>query len=106
MAADGDVNGEQQPMWTVSLDAQGWSFFASAAESILCSAENAGLELPSSCRNGTCRTCICRMRSGTVRYLIEWPGLSVDEKEEGWILPCIARPCSDIMLEVPLALMV
>ena len=106
MAADGDVNGEQQPTWTVSLAMQAWSFPASTAQSILHSAEDAGLELPSSCRNGTCRTCICLMRSGTVRYVMEWPGLSVDEKEEGWILPCVARPTSNIVLEVPHAVRV
>lgn len=106
MAADGEVNGERPSAWTVSLAAQGWSFAASSAQSILHSAEDAGLELPSSCRNGTCRTCICRMRTGSVRYVIEWPGLSVDEKEEGWILPCVARPTSDVVLEVPHAVTV
>ena len=106
MAEDGDVNGEQQSTWTVSLVAQGWSFAASATLSILHSAEDAGIELPSSCRNGTCRTCICLARSGSVRYLIAWPGLSVDEKEEGWILPCVAHPTSDVVLKVPYAVAV
>jgi ferredoxin len=57
------------------------------------------LRLPSSCRNGTCRTCMCRLLEGRIRYEIEWPGLSVDEKREGYILPCIAYPESDLVLE-------
>ena len=67
--------------------------------SILHSAEAAGINLPSSCRNGTCRTCLCRMVSGQVRYLVEWPGLSQDEKRDGDVLTCVAVPMSDVVLE-------
>lgn len=74
-----------------------------AATSVLHSAEAAGISLPSSCRNGTCRTCLCRMQSGSVRYLVEWPGLSSDEKRDGDILPCVAVPLSDLVLVAPYA---
>ena len=60
-----------------------------------------GLKLDSSCRNGTCRTCICKLTSGKVTYRIEWPGLSPDEKREGYILPCVAYPLSDVVIELP-----
>jgi ferredoxin len=66
---------------------------------LLQSAREAGLILPSSCRNGTCRTCVCRMREGSVRYAIDWPGLSVEEKAEGFILPCVAIPTSALVIE-------
>jgi ferredoxin len=59
--------------------------------------------MPSSCRNGTCRICMCRMAQGAVRYKIEWPGLSSDEKEEGWILPCVALAEADLVLDSPYA---
>jgi len=55
--------------------------------------------LLSSCRAGTCRACMRRLRSGQIEYLIEWPGLSAEEKAEGWFLPCVARPCSDLVIE-------
>ena len=58
------------------------------------------LGLQSSCRNGTCRTCICRLVSGEVAYRIEWPGLSADEKAQGYILPCVAYPLSDVRLRL------
>ena len=29
------------------------------------------------------------------------PGLSLEEKQEGWILPCVALPRSDIVLQRP-----
>ncbi|MCC2972355.1 2Fe-2S iron-sulfur cluster binding domain-containing protein [Massilia sp. IC2-476] len=88
---------------TILLHPAELGFEADAETSILHAAESAGIELPSSCRNGTCRTCICRVRSGQARHLIEWPGLSFDEKREGWILPCVAVATSDLELETPLA---
>ncbi|OON63503.1 (2Fe-2S)-binding protein [Massilia sp. KIM] len=88
---------------TITLQPSGERFEAGPDTTLLRAAESAGLELPSSCRNGTCRTCICRLASGQVAYQIEWPGLSFDEKREGWILPCVALARSDLVLEAPLA---
>ena len=79
-------------------------FAAGATISLLEAAWLAGIELPSSCRNGTCRACICQVRSGTVAYRIAWPGLSAEEKAEGWCLPCVALARSDLVLEQPQAL--
>lgn len=56
------------------------------------------LKIDSSCRNGTCRICICQLLEGEVTYRIEWPGLSLDEKREGFILPCVAYPVSDVVI--------
>ena len=42
--------------------------------------------------------------SGQVRYEIEWPGLSAEEKAEGCILPCVATPETDLRIEAPRAL--
>jgi len=81
----------------------GRSFDADATTPLLLAAEQAGVRLPSSCRNGTCRTCLCLMTSGSVSYRIEWPGLSLDEKREGYILPCVALAQSDVTLHVPAA---
>ena len=66
---------------------------------LLEAAEMSRIELPSSCRNGTCRTCICRLVSGEVSYTVEWPGLSAEEKAEGYVLPCVARPRSNVVIE-------
>jgi ferredoxin len=70
---------------------------------LLEAAEMSRVQLPSSCRNGTCRTCLCQLVSGTVRYTIEWPGLSAEEKAEGCVLPCVAQPTSDVVLDQALA---
>jgi ferredoxin len=85
----------------VRLEPSGLAFEAEAGTTLLKAAEAAGIELPSSCRNGTCRTCICRLVSGQVRHIVEWPGLSLDEKDEGWILPCVAEALDDLTLDAP-----
>jgi ferredoxin len=69
--------------------------------SLLEAAEMSRVQMPSSCRNGTCRTCLCRLVSGEVTYSIEWPGLSAEEKAEGYVLPCVARPSTHVVLEQP-----
>jgi len=81
----------------------GFHFDTEAGRTLLQSAEDGGIELPSSCRNGTCRTCLCKLVSGRIRYRIEWPGVSAEEKAEGWILPCVAEPEGDVTLDVPYA---
>lgn len=73
-------------------------FDAWTNQPLLMSAELGGIEWPSSCRNGTCRTCMGLLASGQVRYEIEWPGLSAEEKQQGYVLPCVAFPCSDLVL--------
>ncbi|NVM76667.1 ferredoxin [Duganella sp. SG902] len=87
----------------ITLAGQGWTFEAASSDTVLEAAEMAGVRLPSSCRNGTCRTCICLSTSGAVRYKIEWPGLSLDEKREGYILPCVAMAATDLVIEAPAA---
>lgn len=86
--------------FSVIIESGGWEFEAPPAMSLLDAAARANIRLPSSCRNGTCRTCMCRMTIGRVRYRIEWPGLTREEKAEGFILPCVAYPESDMVIAV------
>jgi ferredoxin len=83
----------------VDPDAQ--AFDAPADQTLLVAMERAGIAWPSSCRNGTCRTCIGQLASGAVRYNIEWPGLSLDEKQDRFVLPCVAFACSPLALYRP-----
>ena len=91
------------PPTAAHIEPGGFRFETEAGRTLLQSAEAAGIELPSSCRNGTCRTCVQKLVTGRVRYRIEWPGLLAEEKEEGWILPCVAEPAGDVVLDVPYA---
>ena len=100
----GTSDGVRAQRFAVVVEPRGWVFEAVAGVSLVESARVAGIVLPTSCRNGTCRTCLCQLTSGRVRHLIEWPGLSAEEKLEGAILPCVATPESDLRIEVPGAL--
>lgn len=81
----------------------GESFEVEPGQPLLPAAERAGIAMPSSCRNGTCRTCMSLLLEGEIAYRIEWPGLLAEEKAEGWILPCIAYPRSDVVVQLPSA---
>lgn len=70
-------------------------------EPLLVSLEMGGADWPSSCRNGTCRTCIGHLSQGRVRYAMEWPGLTPEERASGCVLPCVAYPESDVVLQAP-----
>jgi len=82
----------------VTLLPVGERFEARSDESLLKAGLRAMVPMRSSCRNGTCRTCLCRLEDGAIAYEIEWPGLTREEKAEGLVLPCVARPLSDVVL--------
>ncbi|WP_431477320.1 2Fe-2S iron-sulfur cluster-binding protein [Massilia eburnea] len=90
-------------MFQIRVEPKGLSFETDGEASLLVSAARAGVVLPSSCRNGTCRTCICQVQSGSARHLIDWPGLSREEKQQGYILPCVAVAVSDLVIVAPAA---
>ena len=86
-------------MFQVLIQPSGLSYETDAQTTVLDAANRSGIDLPSSCRNGTCRTCLCQLRSGQVAYRIEWPGLSLEEKRDNYILPCVAYAVSDLVIE-------
>ncbi|WP_296653994.1 2Fe-2S iron-sulfur cluster-binding protein [Paraburkholderia sp.] len=85
----------------VRIEPLGVTFEAPPELTLLEAARLAGIRLPRMCRNGTCRTCMCRVVSGKVRFTIEWPGLSREEKAEGYVLTCVAVAQTDLVLDVP-----
>ena len=86
----------------IEIAPQGWTFDCPPGQTLLLAALAAGFKLPNSCRNGTCRTCITHLAQGRIEHRIKWPGLSFDEKKEGWILPCVACPLENSTIEAPL----
>jgi ferredoxin len=83
-------------VFSARLTSSSTNFAAPSDLPLLVAAEHAGLTPPSSCRNGTCRTCMGQLVSGQVTYRIPWPGLSADEKADGFILSCVAYPVEDV----------
>ena len=87
------------PFFIAKCEPSGHQVDAWADQPLLDSLESGGVDWPSSCRNGTCRTCLGQLRAGSVYYAIDWPGLSPEEKAQGCVLPCVAYPASDVVLE-------
>lgn len=88
-------------LFTAVLTPSGQQCDAWADQTLLDAMEQGGLRWPSSCRNGTCRTCLGQLHSGSVHYRIEWPGLTAEEKTQGCVLPCVAYPDSNVSLQDP-----
>ena len=83
------------------IEPEGASFDAWKQQSLLDSIEQGGLRWPSSCRSGSCRTCLSTLLTGEVRYEMAWPGISPEEKAEGCVLPCVAFPVTNVVLKDP-----
>lgn len=80
-------------------------FYRSAAvyrvspeKTLLETSEKLGVLLPSGCRQGVCGTCVTRLLSGKVKMETE-EGLNEQMRSQGFILPCVSRPLSDITLD-------
>lgn len=70
----------------------------SPSQTILEAAEEVGVNIEYSCREGTCGICKTRLLSGTVTMEVE-DGLEVADKAQNIILACQAKATADVSVE-------
>ena len=85
----------------VTLLPEGRTFSVRPDESILDAALHLGINLPHSCKGGSCSACRARIVSGRIVYPFGRPaGLTADEEAQGFALLCEARPAGDVSVDV------
>jgi len=85
----------------VLLQPGGQRIMVAAGQSVVDAALAAGINLPHSCKGGSCGSCRARLLSGSVSYPLGRPmGLAPAEEAAGAVLLCSARPDSDLVVEV------
>jgi ferredoxin len=65
---------------------------------ILDLAEANGIQLENACRAGVCGTCKVKLLSGEV-YMETEDGLQDEDRKQNMILPCVAVPKTDLVID-------
>jgi ferredoxin-NADP reductase len=69
-----------------------------SGQTVLEAAEEQGVPIPSSCRQGQCGTCKTKLLEGDVRMDAE-EGLDPDSRAQGFVLTCVGRPHGVVKLD-------
>jgi ferredoxin len=69
-----------------------------SGQTLLEAAEEQGIGIPLSCRQGQCGTCRTRLLEGNVRMDAE-EGLDPDSRAQGFVLTCVGRADGAVKLD-------
>ncbi len=95
------MNPADEPLHHVTLLPEGRTFSVRPSESILDAALNVGINLPHSCKGGSCSSCRAKILSGSIHYPFGQPlGITAEEVKQGYALLCEARPTSNVSVNI------
>lgn len=94
----GDDMAADAPLRRITFARSGASFDCADTMTILQAARQAGVPIPTSCAQGRCGTCKTFKHSGEVT-MVHDGGIRQREIERGFVLPCVSRPLTDIVLD-------
>ncbi len=70
-------------------------------QTVLDAAHASGIDLPCSCRNGVCQSCLVKAEPGTTPPPGSQKGLKPSLTQRGYFLACVARPTEDLAVVPP-----
>lgn len=83
----------------VTIEPSGKTIFVKPGESILTAGLRQSFDLPFSCQEGECATCMGRLLEGNISYpSIEPCALTEAETQQGHVLTCCSVPMSDCII--------
>lgn len=85
--------------FTICLDGEKHTVPYASDKTLLQCAQDAGLKIPFSCKEGYCGCCMARLKSGEVHMPMH-DALTEEDINKGWVLPCQAKVASANSVEI------
>lgn len=91
---NGDIDHSKTSEVIINIMGETHQFHLHQSKPILDQVLDLDIDMPYSCKNGTCSTCRCLLKSGEVST-DKAEGLTEGEIADGYVLICVGRPLSD-----------
>ena len=94
----GAADAAAEPGVLVEFVRSGKAWLVRSGQTLLDAAEEHGVGIPSSCRQGQCGTCKTKLLGGNVRMDAE-EGLDPDSRAQGFVLTCVGHADGAVKLD-------
>jgi ferredoxin len=98
-ASQNGASTSSQSQVSVTFANSGKEVSCNGKRSILELAETENIKIRHSCRLGVCGACKKRKLEGEVKYNLEPEALEQSDRDEGYVLTCVAHPVGRVVVE-------